>query len=990
MKKSLPQAEQIPQKRIVPVAFAMVLMLNVSLQAQIQIVKDINPGLSPSLNHSLLTNVDGTIYFVVDNRELWKSNGTTAGSVLVKAFNSISALYDGASTLYVVADDGTRGIELWKSNGTAAGTVLIKDIWAGASASAPMELEEINGVLYFSANDGVTGRELWKSNGTNSGTLRVKDILKVTGSSNPKELTAVNGTLYFTANNGQNGYELWRSNGTDAGTFMVKDIYNPSFYPKMGSNPSWLVNVNGVLMFSALNEYGRELWKSNGTAAGTIMVKDIWLDGGQSNPRYLTAVNGTVYFEANNGLIGAELWKSDGTAAGTKLVKDISPGWASASAPGAPHLSYLTNVNGQLYFLAYISGTVKGQHLWTTDGTDAGTIRLTEVSQANFTGINPFITAYNGLAYFAAAEGNNLKLFSSNGTKAGTTSFFVLPDDKIYPAWLTPSGGSLFFSAYGYKLMKTNGTAAGTVAVKETIARSGDPGSYPQEMTLFNSEFYFSAFNGTANGLWKSNGTTAGTLLIKNFASVNRGLQLSALTVFESSLYFSILTNTNVGEIWKSDGTTAGTVKVIGGFSVQPKNILAVNGKLYFTVGNSLYRSDGTAAGTMQLASFNGLSGLTNLGTVLFFLADDGLNGTEPWISNGTVEGTMIVKDIYAGSATSGITHITTLGNVAYFAASDGAHGDELWRSDGTAAGTYIVKDINTDDAENGLPAFEDVRLPATYNGMIYFFAWQGSSWGLWRSDGSSTGTMKITDLALEVGTESEDFLKYVMPTSTYLYFLVGNLSNQAVLWRTDGTAAGTISLKPVEFVEIAGGSMEYEEANGKIYVDIFPGTLVRSDGTACGTAILTGSSGTGIWAGSVVLENIPHMTVYNNTLYFAAETEPYGMELFRYNDNVAACLTSARMSTSGPSTLSEAVSNDIVISSYPNPFKSDFVLNVTGREGQMYEAAVFDIAGVEIERHGDLVYNTAYNIGSQWKQGLYLVKVKKENRLVIMKVIKE
>ncbi len=88
-----------------------------------------------------------------------------------------------------------------------------------------------------------------------------------------------------------------------------------------------MTNVNGTLYFRAGDgSTGFELWKSDGTNSGTVLVKDIFPGGGSADPRYLTNINGTLYFRANEGINGAELWKSDGTSAGTVLVKDIVSG----------------------------------------------------------------------------------------------------------------------------------------------------------------------------------------------------------------------------------------------------------------------------------------------------------------------------------------------------------------------------------------------------------------------------------------------------------------------------------------------------------------------------------------------------------------------------------------------------------------------------------------------------------------------------------------
>src|SRR5262249_21737397 len=160
--------------------------------------------------------------------------------------------------------------------------------------------------LFFGADNGVSGKELWKSNGSAAGTILIKDINPGAAKSLAafSFLTDVNGTLFFSATNGVSGYELWRSNGTGAGTALVKGISvgTSASYPG-GSYPGDLRNVNGTLFFAAGEAaHGLELWKSNGAAAGTVLVKDINPGSGRSQPEALTNVNGTLFFQANNGV----------------------------------------------------------------------------------------------------------------------------------------------------------------------------------------------------------------------------------------------------------------------------------------------------------------------------------------------------------------------------------------------------------------------------------------------------------------------------------------------------------------------------------------------------------------------------------------------------------------------------------------------------------------------------------------------------------------
>jgi ELWxxDGT repeat protein len=333
------------------------------------VVKNIFP--TGRANPTELTNLDGTLFFAADDgvhgRELWKSDGTSQGTVLVEDINPGSGgssphnLTVVRDTLFFVADDGTHGPELWKSNGTAAGTVLVKDINPGSSGSSPGSLTSVNGTLFFVANDGTHGPQLWKSDGTSAGTVLVKSIDPGATGSSPSDLTNVNGTLYFRARGTTTSWELWKSDGTSTGTVLVQAFSSASG----ASSPVSLTNVNGTLFFAANDgTHGATLWKSNGTAAGTVLVKDIDSVNHTANPVSLTNVNGTLFFQASDSTHGAELWKSDGTAAGTVLVKDINPG----SAGSTP--TFLTNVHGVVYFQA------NSTELWGSVGTANSTVRI--------------------------------------------------------------------------------------------------------------------------------------------------------------------------------------------------------------------------------------------------------------------------------------------------------------------------------------------------------------------------------------------------------------------------------------------------------------------------------------------------------------------------------------------------------------------------------------------------------------------------------------
>ena len=196
--------------------------------------------------------------------------------------------------LYLGSHNGTNGVELWKTDGTSSGTIImVKDIHSYES-SYPTNLSNINGTLFLGAVHQYSNRELFKSDGTNNGTIMVKDIGGGTPS-DPSQFTDVNGTLFFSAND-YYGFELWKSDGGPYdGTVMVKDLENDSGYLGLRL-PSHLTNVNGTLFF-CVNDgtNGVELWRTDGTSAGTTMVKDIYIGQTSSSPMNLTAVNDILF-----------------------------------------------------------------------------------------------------------------------------------------------------------------------------------------------------------------------------------------------------------------------------------------------------------------------------------------------------------------------------------------------------------------------------------------------------------------------------------------------------------------------------------------------------------------------------------------------------------------------------------------------------------------------------------------------------------------------
>ena len=299
---------------------------------------------------------------------LWKTDGTPEGTLKVKDFDYIRLTRQGTqpntaflgTDVYFRADDG-NGTVLWKSDGSAEGTVELGG--EGASYMAAFD-----GRVFFRADDPTRGSELWSSNGTPGGTQLFADIYNGSSGSAPGYMTVMGGEMVFCAwydNDGLGDHELWKTDGSVNGTVLVADIYEagPAY-------PGGFAAAGDLVFFNAyLPPYGYELFGSDGTESGTGMVKDV-NPVANSSPEDLTTLGDTVLFTAQEGS-QRELWKSDGTETGTSMVTDING--ASSSSP-----RNLTAMGGLVYFAA--TDEVNGEELWTTDGTAAGTAFVMDVN----------------------------------------------------------------------------------------------------------------------------------------------------------------------------------------------------------------------------------------------------------------------------------------------------------------------------------------------------------------------------------------------------------------------------------------------------------------------------------------------------------------------------------------------------------------------------------------------------------------------------------
>ena len=708
-------------------------------------------------------------------------------------------------------------------------------------------------------------------------------------SGSPQYLTEVGSTLFFVADDGVNGSELWKSDGTTAGTVLVKDIEPGSF----GASPTSLTAVGNTLYFRAYTATnGSELWKSDGTTAGTVLVKDIRPGGYGSDLTSLTAVGNTLFFGANDGVNGNELWKSDGTTTGTVLVKDIDAGQYGASP------TLLTAVGNTLFFRA--NNGVNGYELWKSDGSGTGTVLVKDIQPGSYGSSPTYLTAVGNTLFFSADDGvNGTELWKSDGSGTGTVLVKDI-DAGLYsssPAWLTAVGNTLFFTANnftnGNELWKSDGTGTGTVLVKDIDA--GLYSSNPAWLTAVGNTLYFRASNFTDGyELWKSDGTGTGTVLVKD---IRVPTPLPGQIGDPSVPAITTETEAN-------DGT--GTANNLSGSFTAPSagsprqavvtgQVSSANDRDYFRVKirpGEIVLIDLEGSSTSQGTLADPILEIRNSLDAILAEDDDGGEGSNARLSytapsDGSLTEIFIVARGF-NSATNVGTYRLTVREVlpdssdpSYFTAV----GNTLYfTADNGANGTELWK---SDGTGAGTVLVKDIRpggsgsplssLTAVGN-TLFFVADDGvNGTELWKSNGTATGTILVKDI--RPGNDGSSLASLTGVGST-LFFAADDGVNGTELWKSDGTGTGTVLVKDLRTGFYGSSPTSLTAVGSTLFFaanDSVNGTeLWKSDGTATGTVLVKD-----IRPGSSGA-SLTSLAAVGNTLYFTANDGVNGTELWK------------------------------------------------------------------------------------------------------------
>lgn len=677
-------------------------------------------------------------------------------------------------------------------------------------------------------------------------------------------LYAAGDRLYFLKQLDQ-GSDLWVTDGTAAGTVLLRR------FDGYFSGPHAPASAGGRLFFLNKNDGDDEVWTSDGTVAGTRAVTNFPVTDPFGYAQWLKAVGNRVYFVADDGVHGREIWRTDGTAAGTMRLTELGN--------DSPYLganpSFLAEVGGIVVFEA-VDGLSSSRRLFTTHGTPESTAAL-EIACGGCE-LDPYmgLIASEGKVFFLVEKGyNNVELWVTDGTAAGSRRAREL----CYGCDSTPlrpwKGGVLFVieQYQDEQIWISDGTPAGTRQFTQ-LAGTAEL-EYDLEVEEIGGNAYFFARARTIESppsLWVRD-TAGKTRPVFNFPVPEPTSEPGRLTAMGDHLLFTAWDGGPYSfRLWSSAGTaeTTGPVNLPEIPWYDATEMVRAGGLLFFQVGRSyeehdLWRTDGTSQGTFVVAHLQAQAIMVPYQNALYFFKD-----RQIWKTNGTTQGTVKTGNLpteleYVEAAATGPNGI-------YLKTVTSPYKTEFWFTDGTSAGTRQITNFDSPGVGGGDANF-------TILGSHVYFSWD---FRLWRTDGTLAGTMALEGLPA-----------YTIPTMLLahqgaLYFFTTDFSAVPALrlWRTDDTAAGMVELGLFPPQKTYDLPLDLSPFAGKLFFNVDDGVhgteLWATDGTPAGTALVHD-----LFPGPRSSKPT-HFTVAGGRLFFAAGDDLHGIELWQ-SDGTAA-----------------------------------------------------------------------------------------------------
>ncbi|MEP7008882.1 MAG: ELWxxDGT repeat protein [Acidobacteriota bacterium] len=643
----------------------------------------------------------GDLYFAagtaVTGCELWRvSHGVAAPfsdlGAGATSSHPRSFVRQGAWTLFTV-DRVEGGSELWTTDGTLERTLPASPAGSRVGTS-PAYLGSHSARAYFAAETPEEGRELWATEGP-PGTFRsLVDFVVGPGSSDPQPAGVARNRLFFWTSHPDRGNELRAASLGDIRTVArAREQGAPGAFAAVGERAVFGADLGLGL--------GVELAVTNGFPGSTGLVRDLAEGDPSSFPRQLTRVADRLLFTAIDDALGGEVWRTDGTTAGTELVADLTPG-----RPEGALSPFLLAPTASGVVLEAPDGSIRHAP------ARRGGIDLLFRPASEVRGAQPGFRLGAKALFFAPvgdAETPRFELWRSDGRPATTRrlagiagfgSLGYAVNSAVDPergrAFFIPSFIDVQFGLIPQGLWITDGTADGT---RRALADPCDhcSGNFGDAIIGPGGRFFYVAEDRgeDVSQLWASDGTQPGTEKLAESPNLIDGDPIRSLARLGDLLLFAASDPEHGQELWVSDGTAGGTRLLVdlrpGAAPSWPDGITVVGDRAFFSAddgiaGRELWATDGTEEGTYRVSDLRPGTrsavpqALTAIGNRLVFAADDGRHGLEVWVSDGTADGTRLASDVQAGRLPSSPSDFVVLGSDLLFVASRATTGRELFR----------------------------------------------------------------------------------------------------------------------------------------------------------------------------------------------------------------------------------------------------------------------------------------------------------------------
>ncbi|MEO8672765.1 MAG: hypothetical protein ABI411_15715 [Tahibacter sp.] len=601
---------------------------------------------------------------------LWRSDGSTATTRLVaQSTGSAAGLAMMGGNIYIAAADSSRFV-VWRSNGDDAQLAAVHDVPFDSFGDAQLTVN--GGKLAFVSPAAQFTRKVFVTDGTQAGTQQ--SALGSTFGDGPSLRALGAGFLV------SNQQQTWR---IDPATLSVTFL-NASGFANLGD----MAVVNGVAISNAQDEYGLELWRSDGTTVGTYRLQDIWTD---NQPGILeaekdwptTVADGDVLMLTNirrngpQGSFAREIWRTDGSEAGTWR---LSPATYSDA-----RVSTMVALGNGAFFIA------EGPNQYEYYRTNRDLSSVTPVLGGLFT--------FGGMQSLPAAAG---VLFNCD-VPGDPKSLCALRIGDALPSVVLPQlQDNGFFASVGFvgnvgvfangstepKLWRSDGTAPGTFQISDLHAQlaSTSP-SLLATSTVFNGKLYFPACVEAGRcGLAVTDGSVAGTSMV----AILPGWGLESIVALGNRIVFTQISN-NVTQLWSSDGTAQGTLLLYDFGSNDVSSLVSAGNAVHLISGcrgycdGSYWVTDGTKGNLRAISMPPGFSPSVEAIAALdsdnvIFSCHSATTGLELCATDAVTQTSRFLRDVYPGVNGSSPRFLARTSNASYFTADDGHHGLELWQ----------------------------------------------------------------------------------------------------------------------------------------------------------------------------------------------------------------------------------------------------------------------------------------------------------------------